>query len=95
MAFLDQAELAVTTTFQNRVRHAMVKVAIAIQAEDGATLNHANRSSYARAVLNDPNRHAPLFAQGVVTNATITAASSDGDIEFTVISIWDAYAGVL
>lgn len=97
MAFVDtfagRQQLAFDTVFIARVQHAMIKAAIAIQAESGATDNHANRSTYARQVLNDTNRYGPLFAQGVVTNPSITDASSDSDIEFTVNSIWNAYAG--
>jgi hypothetical protein len=99
MAFTDtfagRQELARDATFVSRAQHAMVKAAIAVQAEATNTTNHVNRAAYARSVLNDPNRYGPMFAQGVVTNASITDQSSDNDIEFTVNSIWDAYAGTL
>lgn len=99
MAFVDtfagRQALAFDTVFISRVQFAMMKAAIAVQAESSGAANHTNRSGYARSVLNDPNRYGPLFAQGVVTNAAITDTSSDSDIEFTVNSLWDAYAGVL
>jgi hypothetical protein len=93
--FAGRQRLAFDTVFISRVQHAMLKAAINVQAEASNTTNHTNRSGYAHAVLNDPNRYGPLFAQGVVTNASITDTSTDSDIEFTVNSLWDAYAGVL
>lgn len=99
MAFTDtfagRQELARDAVFVARVQHAMLKAAIAVQAEATNTTNHINRSAYARSVLNDPNRYGAFFAQGVVTNGAITDASSDSDIEFTVNAMWDAFSGTL
>ena len=98
MSFIDAFELAQNEAFVQRVQQAMVKSAIAVSAEspsDPANLVlDAARLSYATTVLRDPPRNARLMAFGVVTNGTITAESSDSDIEFTVNSMWSAYSGV-
>ena len=92
MSFKDQLGVAQNGDFIRRVQMAIIKSALAIQAEDPATANHAQRSALAYKVLHEPEAYAPKFAMGVATNPVITAASEDADIEFTVNSMWDAYA---
>lgn len=93
MAFTDQYTLAQDVTFRGRIQVAVVKSAIAVQAESPSGVpNHSARAALAASVLHDPTGYAALFAQGVVTNGSITEASPDGDLEFTVNSMWDAYA---
>lgn len=93
MAFTDQITLAEDAVFRGRVQHAAVKSALAVMAENAASVpNHSARAAFARSVLFDPSGHAVLLSYGVVTNGSITGASSDGDIEFTVNSMWDAYS---
>lgn len=92
---LDEiAQLATTTSFRERVQAAMVKAAVAVGAEqeDGTPRGTFRRSLSVR-VLEDPNRWAPRFAWGVATNGVINHDSSASDIEFTVNSLWDAFAG--
>lgn len=93
MSFLDQHELAIDPVFIKRVEMALVKSSIFVVAESPSTDNHVNRTAYATEVLNDPERHAENMAKGVATNASITLESTDADIEFTVNSMFDAYAG--
>ncbi|NBD36738.1 MAG: hypothetical protein GVY30_12180 [Chloroflexi bacterium] len=95
MSFLDQVALAENQEFVRRVQMAMVKSAVAVVAEDPATAHHATRAQWATQVLRDPEHYADRVAFGVVTNASITAESTDNDIEFTVNSQWNAYAGVV
>lgn len=99
MAFTDQAALARNDEFIYRVRVALCKTCIAVANEadngGGSVAQHNLRIAYATKVLNDPDQAAIRMAWGVVTNATITAAASDNDIEFQVTSIFDGYAGVV
>lgn len=92
-------ELAITPAFVTRVRGAAIKGAIAVAAEDVKAANHTRRMNLAGQVLRSPGRWAELMAEGVAANvAIVTKAMAgrevpDGDIEFTVNSLWDAYAG--
>ena len=92
---LDEiSQLARTTSFIERVQAAMVKAAIAVGAEqdDGSPRGSMRRSLSVR-VLENSDAWAPRFAWGVATNGAINHDSSAGDIEFTVNSMWDAFAG--
>lgn len=95
MSFVEQMALAASPEFITRVAGAMVKSAIAVVNEAATTAYHATRAQWATQVLRDPEHYAKRVACGVAANPVITAASSDSDIEFTVNSIWDAYAGVI
>jgi hypothetical protein len=92
MTALEQYDLAHDSAFVRRVTQLTVKSAIAVSSEDPATANHAARIAWGNKVLLDPAGYGSLMAHGVVTNAAITAASSDSDVEFTINSMWNAYA---
>jgi len=51
------------------------------------------RRALAINVLGDPDHYAVRFAWLVVANPAIGYTSTDGDIQFTVNSSWDAVAG--
>ena len=96
MAYTDQYNLSQDTIFRGRVLIAMQTAALQILGEDPGT-NHAKthrRSALATEVLGDPNQHLDAFAFSVVSNAAITAASTDNDIQFQVNSVWDDHAGI-
>ena len=95
MSFAEQINLATTPAFVARVQAAMVKSAIAVSNEDPATAAHATRVQWATQVLRDPAHYAARTAFGVASNAAITSESPDDAIEFTVNSVWNAYAGVV
>lgn len=95
MAYIDQYTLAQDPTFRSRVEMAMIIAAIQISAEDPTTEYHQQRAQYAQACLANPVSCAANFALGVASNPVITAQSSDSDIQFTVNSQWNAYAGVI
>ena len=101
MAFTDQAALARSDEFVYRIRVALCKACIAVISESyggsgqPSAAQHNLRAAWATQVLRDPEQPAIRYAWGVVANAAITAASSDSDIEFTVNSIFDAYAGIV
>lgn len=92
MAFLAQQQLATDPTFLLKVRHAMVKAAIAIQNESTGTPNHTQRAAYALKVLAAPDDYDELFSMGVVTDESISSSSTDATLENRVNALWNAYA---
>jgi len=86
------------TGFQRRVKYFMTKAAVAILGEDDQTANHAERVVYANKVL-DGSASVYEYAVGVTTNGTIATNingdvdPTDNDVEFTVNSMIDDYAG--
>lgn len=108
MSSADCMAIANNGTFQQRVKYYMQRAAIAVMAEAPEHANHADRVAYARRVLDvtgSTGMAASIaeYAIAVVTNSTIAAtiaanplnqaAISDNDLEFTVNSMFDAFAG--
>lgn len=101
MTLTEQYALASDDAFIGKVMICVAKAAIAISGEAcgaaGQPTNaaHAKRAEWALEALAAPPRTmAEKMAVGVAANGTITGASSDSDIEWTVNSIIDDYAGV-
>ena len=102
MADSDKAVLAVNNPhFVARVRHFNIKAAIAVVGELGTTPGHTERLAWANKVLGSQFDDLQM-ARGVMTNATILTATSatgatdgvtDADLEFTVNSLVNDYAG--
>jgi hypothetical protein len=86
--------LARRTSFIERVQAAVAKAAVAVAAEapDQSERSRLRRSLSVK-VLEHSEEYAFRFALAVATNAVITQASTDSDVEFTVNSMWDAIAG--
>jgi hypothetical protein len=87
-------DLAAWPPFIRKVQAAMIKAAVAVGAEAAeptprSTLRRA-LSVNVFAALND---YTGRFSIAVATNSVITHSSPDGDIEFTVNSVWDSIAG--
>ena len=85
--------------FLRRVDFFMKKAAVAILAEVVATAGHTERVAYAKLVL-DGTASVREFATGVGTNTTVATVIvggdetvTDSDLEFTVNSLFSAYAG--
>jgi hypothetical protein len=95
MSFFDQQQLANSSDFQLKVRHAMLKSAIAIMAETMSADYHEERAAFAQVALGEPERTGQRVAQCVVTNDNIDSESSDADIEYTVNTMWNALSGVI
>jgi hypothetical protein len=79
-----------------------LKVAQNVASEDPATANHAERINYAYYVIRG-DENPKMVSAHVNTNPSIAASIDaapeqlganipDGDIEFTLASIWDARA---
>jgi len=104
MATYDEMQtIAGNTAFLRRVEYCLKKAAVAVMAEDAATVAHAERVTYANTVL-DGAASVSEATKAVVTNATLTTNGdpdagplfgiSDSDLEFTVNSMYNALAGV-
>lgn len=97
MAYVDQYALGEDATFQHRVQVALLVAAKDVQGEAQGTYTvsqHAKRQQLARSVLFDPVQYVVRFARLVATNPVITASSVDGDLQFTLNTLWDDMAGV-
>lgn len=97
----EAMEVAARSDYQSRVRFYGQKAAHAVMSEAGTVANHAERVLWADSMLNGEEN---IYAMSVstVTNSTIQAAAdasaalqgvSDADLEFTVNSMVDAWAG--
>ena len=86
--------------YAGRVAMIQLKVAQNVASEDPATANHAERIDYAWLVIRG-DENPKMVAAHVNTNPSIAATIDgapdqlganvpDGDIEFTLASIWDA-----
>ena len=104
MATFDtMATIAQQSAFKRRVEYCMKKAAVAVMAEAAGTASHAERVVFAITVL-DGSASVSEAASAVVTNATLTTNGditagplygvSDNDLEFTVNSMFNAFAGV-
>lgn len=97
MTFAEQIELAEDGLFQARVRQATITAAIAVMAETPTAETqaaHEKRTALALRILSEPTGTQRAWAYAVAANPAITAESSDGDLQWTVNSLWDAMAGV-
>ena len=82
--------------FVGRITQALILAAIAVMAEEANTVGHSIRTAYANAVLAAPTIAGAAMARGVVTNPSILSTEAiDGDIQFTVNSMVNAFAGVV
>lgn len=91
----DSMHVSQETQFVERVKYFMQKAAIAIMAESLSTSGHNERAAYAARVL-DGTASSMDFTVAVLTNSTVAAAGSaatDSDLEFTVNSMFNAFAG--
>jgi hypothetical protein len=92
--------LATTETFIQRVLLAAVKAAIDVGGEvaggEGKPTHaaHAKRAAWALETLGNPRGMAERMALGIATGGVITAESTDSDLQWTVNSLIDDFAGV-
>ncbi|OXM69621.1 hypothetical protein [Amycolatopsis vastitatis] len=92
----ESAELASFPPFVRRVQAAVSTAAKDVGAEAQDSNNPARsqlRRALATNVFADPSNYGTRFAWAVATNPVITMASTDGDVQFTVNSVWDTIAG--
>jgi hypothetical protein len=97
VSYTEQAALATDVSFQNRVRVAMITAAVDVMGESKGVMTDSvynKRQSFAYQVLSNSGGFLDRFAWAVVANVAITGASVDGDIQFTVNSLWNDLSGV-
>lgn len=102
MAYTDDFALASDVTFQGRIRMAMIKAAIIVQAAAPTSdLNiDAKRSALSANVLNNPDAYvlrftsAAIEGEAVFSSGPLTSGSTDTVIDGVVALIWNAMAGV-
>jgi hypothetical protein len=107
--FVDNVETPDAEVFRRKVQAAVVRRAKLIAGESQGTLKleqWQKRAALAATVLGTQLVGDPpvaksgsevwldAFSMAVAENPSITSASSDGDIEFTVDASWDDLSGV-
>jgi hypothetical protein len=101
MTFVEQAQLAEDGEFQARVRQAAITAAVGVMAERPANTpqaieRHRLRAEFGRRLLNEPTSQQRALTMSVVSNPGIVGATAtDADVQFTVNSMWDSWAGVI
>lgn len=101
MAYTDiyTAATDAASTLRQKVAVAIHTAAVAIINEDPGTQNHAQRLRWARQVVDTPSGpvvQAAAHIWEVLENAVIAAdpaAATDSDVQFTVNSLIDRFAG--
>lgn len=81
----------------DRVRVALVDVALEVQAEAPTTTYHAERGALARTVLLDPDSYVRRMVYGVALDPAVQAAATnatDAQLRAAVVAIWNAYSVV-
>lgn len=87
-------DLAQNPAFIRRVTASAVFAAVQVGSEEyDGTQYRIMRRALARNVVTDAETWGAVFAWGAASNPVITVDSADGDIQYTVNSLWDAVAG--
>jgi len=106
-AFTQQA-LANDPRFRLRILNALVTVAWQVLSEDGGTVGHAQRATYARQVLGMPTTFAAQLALSIVMRPNVNnfttsydfhegaviSSTTDADIQSQISTDWSQLAGV-
>lgn len=93
MPFDAQYDLAHDENFLSRCQICVVKIAIAISTESADTPDHETRAGWAQRVVDNPVHWAQTSALCVVTDPSISATSTDAELENTMISMIGAMSG--
>ncbi|HXI15510.1 MAG TPA: hypothetical protein VNM48_03990 [Chloroflexota bacterium] len=95
MSLLSQQSDGTDDAFVKRIEQAAVAAAIVVQVEATTVVNHVNRATYAKLVLNAPDTYAPVFALAAVADGATTTASTDTALASRVNAIFNALAGTI
>lgn len=94
----QQGALIKDPTFISQLTGALLAMAYAVVNEAVGVTNHANRLTYANAILVNPASQAAIMAPGVLPYAPILAAAGtpasilDSDVDARVIAVYNYYA---
>jgi hypothetical protein len=97
MGLIDITDIAENQDFQKKVKGAMIKTAVLIVGElviEGKETLGSKRHNLGVEILNSPNSKITPFSYAVAANPAINVNSVDGDIEFTVVTVYNDIAGV-
>lgn len=95
MTFEEAYALGADPSWRARCQSGALKVATNVMSEDAATAGHAERATYANRLLLNPSLESQAVAYGVAAQpAIIGPDATDSDIEFTISSMFNAWAGV-
>ena len=99
MAALDNYNLAALEgDFRKKIHSLMLKVCTQIAGEDSTgkqaiyIQKRADKVDYT--ILNQIEA-VDILSHLVASKGTLTNSSNDADIEFTIVSVWDDYSGVM
>jgi hypothetical protein len=98
-ALLTQSKLLTDSGFQHRVAMAILHTASMVLSEDPATPDHANRVALAKNTMRDPGAYSRAMYNYVIVqpdiypNAADPSLISDDDVQNTVNSMWNTWAG--
>ena len=90
MSLLTAYTTATNDAFINRVRMALIDVALTLIIDAGAP---ADQKTFARKVLREPRVWASHFAFGGAADETLTNASTDAQIKTKLQAIFPSYVG--
>lgn len=101
MAYIDDFTLSNDVNFQNRIRMAMIKAAIAVGNETPTVkpIVDGKRSTLSLAVLTRPDFYLPNFTvaaieAGISPGNPLVSGSTDVNIDTAIASVWNEMAGV-
>lgn len=90
--YLTRSRIADDPEFQLRIRFIVVKQSIASILEAVNTPLHDQRKALGIYCLREPIQCSQRMAMGVVTDLTLTAVSTDAEIEAVLVGQWNAWA---
>jgi hypothetical protein len=94
MTLAEQLTWTADQTNKSKVRQLLLKAAVSIMYESDQTVGYELRRKYAKAVLGNPVVAADIAVYAVATNSALTFEATDSDIEFTIGTMINAFAGV-
>lgn len=97
MGYAEQFALGETPAFQNKIQVAALTTAWAVlgEAKGGQTPEtYKKRQALAQRVRDNPEGYARIIARLLVTAASITASTTDAQLQTIVDNNWSKVAGV-
>jgi hypothetical protein len=93
MATLEElALLAEDPNFKKKVKFAMVRQALNVQAEDAGVANHAQRSAFANRAITNPDTYTEAMTIAVIATNTIDPESAITNLITACGTVWNAFS---
>jgi hypothetical protein len=92
--FSDRGKFARDLALQGQVKVALIRSAVDVMAEDVKIDFHRQRRAFANQVLRSPDGFVTQFSLAVAAQpgVKIDSTASDDDVQFTVNSLFNAFA---